>query len=121
MNLKVIGTTQAKINNGTVSPKKKGQIIFAEDSRRLFWDLSNTERREITDLIKLNSDSQRTTITPIEDKFYLTKDTMHLWIYSGGLWYDLTAPSAGGGVEIQISTIQPTNQNIGDFWLEKLS
>lgn len=117
LDFKAINTTQAKIDNGTASPKKKGQIIFAEDSCRLYWDISNSLRKEITDLIRLNTDAQRSTITPIEDKFYLTKDTMHLWVYSGGLWYDLTAPS---GVNIQVSSTAPAEQNEGDFWLEIL-
>lgn len=121
MDFKMIGTVQAKINNSTASPIKKGQIIFTEDTRRLFWDCSNIDRVEITDFFILNTDTERATISPVPDKLYFVKDTRHLWVYSNGEWSDMSVPSTGGGTNIRISTSQPADQNTNDFWLEKLS
>lgn len=67
-----------------------GQMILCPDTKELFFDQSESERVQITDVIWLDTDAERLSITPIDKKIYIIKETFHIWSYSDNNWIDLT-------------------------------
>ena len=72
------------------TPIVLGQMVLCPDSRELFFDASDADRVQITDIYWLNTDSERRATTPTENKIYIVRETCHIWTHTNGDWCDLT-------------------------------
>lgn len=61
-------------------PISNGQLIYTKDSYELYWD-TNQQRQKISDIIVLNTESERTQILAPLAKFYYVKDTNKFYYY----------------------------------------
>lgn len=72
------------------TPVVLGQMILCPDTRELFFDSSDADRVQITDTLWLSTNEERESITPIENKIYIVRESCHLWTFVNGEWCDLT-------------------------------
>ena len=94
-----------EVNKSQVSqvPMKPGQLVFSNDSFEIYLDNMYSERIKITDIIKLDTETDRTgIIAPLADKFYYVKATNKFWYVNEELeWHcvnaDVTKESIGLG------------------------
>ena len=88
-----------------------GSTIYTRDTGKHFIDISDTERVQISDIIYIDTDKERTALlAPLPDKLYITRDTNKVWIYSvkSDKWVCLnidTTYTAGTGININGTTI----------------
>ena len=88
-----------------------GSTIYTRDTGKHFIDISDTERLQISDIIYIDTDKERTALlAPLPDKLYITRDTNKVWIYSvkSDKWVCLnidTTYTAGTGININGTTI----------------
>ena len=88
-----------------------GSTIYTRDTGKHFIDISDTERVQISDIIYIDTDKERTALlAPLPDKLYITRDTNKVWIYSvkTDKWVCLnidTTYTAGTGISINGTTI----------------
>ena len=88
-----------------------GSTIYTRDTGKHFIDISDTERVQISDIIYIDTDKERTALlAPLPDKLYITRDTNKVWIYSvkSDKWVCLnidTTYTAGTGISIDGTTI----------------
>jgi hypothetical protein len=114
--LKPIYASQSQI---TSENKKAGQLIFTYDSRRLYFDLDDNTRIQISDIIELNTELERTSLLVPVDKFYFIFETGVLWRYHLGAW-SIIAGKDPEGFNYIVSDDQPDDDDvgIGDIWAE---
>ena len=94
-----------EVNKSQVNqvPMKPGQLVFSNDSFEIYLDNMYSERIKITDIIKLDTENDRTgIIAPLADKFYYVKATNKFWYVNEELeWHcvnaDVTKESIGLG------------------------
>ena len=98
-------TNKASLQSTDVT---NGSMYFVDDTKELFVDF-NSQRIEVTDILILNHDSERTSIlfTPL-NKFYFVLDTQILWFYKDGSWYQITTTwgSITGNISNQTDLVQ---------------
>ena len=88
-----------------------GSTIYTRDTGKHFIDISDTERVQISDIIYIDTDKERTALlAPLPDKLYITRDTNKVWVYSvkSDKWVCLnidTTYTAGTGITIDGTTI----------------
>ena len=88
-----------------------GSTIYTRDTGKHFIDISDTERVQISDIIYIDTDKERTALlAPLPDKLYITRDTNKVWVYSvkTDKWICLnidTTYTAGTGININGTTI----------------
>lgn len=88
-----------------------GSTIYTRDTGKHFIDISDTERVQISDIIYIDTDKERTALlAPLPDKLYITRDTNKVWVYSVKFdkWVCLntdTTYTAGTGISINGTTI----------------
>ena len=88
-----------------------GSTIYTRDTGKHFIDISDTERVQISDIIYIDTDKERSALlAPLPDKLYITRDTNKVWIYSvkTDKWVCLnidTTYTAGTGISIDGTTI----------------
>ena len=83
-------TTKAKLSSVAVGA---GRVVFCRDTQELFVDMSTGERKQITDIIILQTEAERTGLVAPLTKFYYVVETSKLWRYQGS-WVSLTADGA---------------------------
>lgn len=67
-----------------------GQMILCPDSQELFADVPEFNRVQITDIVWVNTNTERLALNPVPYKIYIVKETCHLWSYVNNEWCDLT-------------------------------
>jgi hypothetical protein len=83
--LKPIETIKSNINTITVVP---GQMIKCYDTGELFFDTSESERIQISDIIYINTESQRLSLlAPLNSKLYFVRETNNMYIHDTENWY----------------------------------
>ena len=88
-----------------------GSTIYTRDTGKHFIDISDTERVQISDIIYIDTDKERSALlAPLPDKLYITRDTNKVWVYSvkSDKWVCLnidTTYTAGTGISIDGTTI----------------
>ena len=88
-----------------------GSTIYTRDTGKHFIDISDTERVQISDIIYIDTDKERSALlAPLPDKLYITRDTNKVWVYSvkTDKWICLnidTTYTAGTGITINGTTI----------------
>lgn len=88
-----------------------GSTIYTRDTGKHFIDISDTERVQISDIIYIDTDKERSALlAPLPDKLYITRDTNKVWVYSvkTDKWICLnidTTYTAGTGININGTTI----------------
>ena len=88
-----------------------GSTIYTRDTGKHFIDISDTERVQISDIIYIDTDKERSALlAPLPDKLYITRDTNKVWVYSvkTDKWVCLnidTTYTAGTGINISGTTI----------------
>lgn len=76
-----IETIKASLNK---IPVKAGQQIFCSDTMEIYHDDHDGIRKQISDIIKLNTETDRKDIlAPLNNKLYLVLETNTLYRYSG--------------------------------------
>lgn len=81
-----IETIKASLNK---IPIKAGQQIFCSDTAEIYHDGHDGMRKQISDIIKLNTEADRIDIlAPLNNKLYLVLETNTLYRYSGN-WIQL--------------------------------
>lgn len=85
---KPIETTKGNIGN---IKEVAGQMISCSDTGELYFDTIKNGRQSIADLIIVENDEARTSLTkPLSNKLYLVKDTNYIWRYDSSAWNQLT-------------------------------
>lgn len=92
MKTNYIGTPQSRVATEPVYP---GSIILT-DEHRMYWDSPDGKRYEVTDIIELESEVARQSISKPLNKFYYVLSTNTLYRYNNG-WKNLSAGGSGGG------------------------
>ena len=77
-NVTHIQVPQSELDSVTKAP---GQLIYTTYTYRTYWDISSTERRLLSDVIILSTESEREDILAPLDKFYFVEDTNEFWRY----------------------------------------
>lgn len=86
--IKYICVPQSQVDS---VPVIAGQLIYTTDTTNTYWDISSTERKRISDIIMLSTESARESILAPLDKFYFVEETNELWRYSATEdWVQLT-------------------------------
>lgn len=101
--LKLIKTTKAKIKS---IPIKEGQLIFCEDVYGIYWDASDSERKDYREITHLTS-SERTDLLAPPNGFYFETDTYKFWFFNGNNWIEPFA--------VNPNTLQVTYEDINDL------
>lgn len=83
------------VENTELVPIVPGQYLICTDSGDLFYDIADSKRVHLTDIIDLETDAERTAILVPIDKTYFVKSTGHFWRYLKGAWVDLSALASG--------------------------
>lgn len=89
-------TTRSKVKDTSLCPITPGQYLICTDSGDVFYDTEDGVRKHLTDIIDLETDTERTAILAPLDKMYFVKETVHFWRYLNGLWVDVSAATTGG-------------------------
>jgi len=76
-----ISALQSQIADGTATISE-GNLNFSSDGGRLYWDINDTTRIEVTDIIEVNTDADRLAISAPVGKFYYVIATNQLWKYT---------------------------------------
>lgn len=71
-----------------------GQVIYVRDAQQLYFDSLNGTRIQVTDIIFLNTDADRTAIMSPLEKLYYVIGTGVLWIYNGSAWVSINSVSS---------------------------
>lgn len=91
---KVFETYQNKVLNTELCPISPGQYVICVDTGNVYYDSGENTRKQLTDVIDLETDAQRQAIVAPLDKLYFVKETCHLWRYVNGEWKDLSSGAA---------------------------
>lgn len=83
-------TTRSKVKDTGLCPIVPGQYLICTDSGDVFYDTEDGVRKQLTDIIDLETDAERVSILTPLDKMYFVKETAHFWRYLNGLWVDLS-------------------------------
>ena len=94
--------------------------MFTSDSGRMYWDLDDSTRIEITDIIELSNESARTGLASPLEKFYFVLSTGILWRFQNGIWKEVGGSGGGGGESSILSDVEPLGQGEDATWLEVL-
>lgn len=94
---KVFETYQNKALNTELCPISPGQYVVCIDTGNIYYDSGENKRKQLTDVIDLETDAQRQAIVAPLDKLYFVKETCHLWRYVNGEWKDLLSGDSGTG------------------------
>ncbi len=88
---------ESQIKNYQIIPLAMGRFLIASDTRSIFYDLQD-KRIQLTDIIVLDTEAERTAILTPLDKFYFVKGSSTLWRYVNGEWKDWPSSGSGGAV-----------------------
>ena len=89
-------TVASKARNTSTVPIKDKQFLIVTDSGDIFYDSDGT-RVQLTDLIVLDTESQRLELTSPFEKFYFVKGSGALWRYNNSSWVKC---SGGGSMSV---------------------
>lgn len=93
--MSVIATTSAKLKDLVI---KDGQLIFVHDAGRVALDLKG-KRTFYNQIIELESDLERLSISAVNGKYYFVLETAILWRYSDG-WIQISGNTSGDTIFI---------------------
>jgi len=74
---------------------KEGQVIYTMDTGKIFLDITDTVRIQVSNLYKITS-AEKSTITPITNGIYFITDTREFQFYDGTSWNPLGAKDSLG-------------------------
>ena len=89
-------TVASKARNTSTVPIKDKQFLIVTDSGDIFYDSDGT-RVQLTDIIVLDTESQRLALTSPFEKFYFVKGSGALWRYNNSSWVKY---SGGGSTSV---------------------
>ena len=89
-------TVASKARNTSTVPIKDKQFLIVTDSGDIFYDSDGT-RVQLTDIIVLDTESQRLALTSPFEKFYFVKGSGALWRYNNSSWVKC---SGGGSMSV---------------------
>lgn len=88
---RVYETVKSKAESTTLIPIIPGRYLICTDTSDVYYDNKDRIRKRLSDIVDLNTDTERAAIIAPLDKFYYVKETAHLWRYQDSKWVDLTA------------------------------
>lgn len=97
-------TIESKAQSTNTIPLKEGQFLMTTDTKNIFYDLSGN-RIQLTDILELNTESERQGLIAPVNKFYFVKGTGTLWRYNNGTWLKWSDDGGGGAGGNSISTV----------------
>lgn len=80
-------------------PIVNGQLIYVSDNQEIYWDTGNI-RKQIIDIIILNTDNDFDNLLTPLTKFYYVKESNSLYYYTGTSWLLINSGGADGTVII---------------------
>lgn len=89
---------ESQIRDFSIIPLSMGRFLISSDTQSIFYDLQD-KRINLTDIIPLDTESQREAILAPLDKFYFVKESCTLWRYVNGKWKDWPSGISGGGTK----------------------
>lgn len=95
---------ESQIRDFAIIPLSMGRFLISSDTQSIFYDLQD-KRIHLTDIIPLDTESQREAILAPLDKFYFVKESSTLWRYVNGNWKDWPSGGTGGGGTKAYNTI----------------
>ena len=105
-------TVASKARNTSTVPIKDKQFLIVTDSGDIFYDSDGT-RVQLTDIIVLDTESQRLALTSPFEKFYFVKGSGALWRYNNSSWVKC---SGGGSMSVDkvlsVASWSDNKQNI---------
>lgn len=96
------------------SPIKNGIFQYAWDTYKLFIDMDYKYRVEITDIVKDYNKADLAEIKNPLQKFYITKDTHELFIFTDK-WIKMDGGSGGGGTGVQSTYTGTAGRDVGSI------
>ncbi len=85
-------TINSRVNDKSKVPVQDKQLLIVPDSGDLYYDFGGT-RTQLSDIITLDTETQRTALNAPYEKFYFVKESGVLWRYNNGSW----VKCSGGG------------------------
>lgn len=85
--LSVVVTNANKLPDLSI---KEAQLIFISDMRKIALDL-NGKRTFYNEIVMLQTEQERMSLTPIVDLYYFVIETTVLWVYRSTGWVQLTS------------------------------
>lgn len=105
-------TVASKARNTSTVPIKDKQLLIVTDLGDIFYDSDGT-RVQLTDIIVLDTESQRLALTSPFEKFYFVKGSGALWRYNNSSWVKC---SGGGSMSVDkvlsVASWSDNKQNI---------
>lgn len=106
-------TTRFKAMDTTLCPISPGQYLICKDSGDVYYDTEDGVRKQLTDIVDLETESQRIAIlTPI-DKIYFVKETAHFWRYLNDGWVDLSNVNVNIGATLYTKIFNVADWSVG--------
>ena len=84
LDVKYIKASQDKILTGDIVP---GQIIFTDDSNRIYWDVAPDKRVLMSGVAAFGDDAEREGLSDPDEGLYYVKDTGEVWAFFDGEWF----------------------------------
>ena len=88
-----VETVKSKVKQLPISPC---QYLICTDSGDIYYDTMDGVRKHMTDIIDLETESERASFLAPLDKVYFVKETGYFWRYSDQEWINLSKMAAGG-------------------------
>lgn len=95
---------ESQIRDFSIIPLSMGRFLIASDSKSIFYDLENS-RIQLTDIITLNTETERASILAPLDKFYFVKGSSTLWRYVNDKWKSWPSSGSGGTVSRAVDAV----------------
>lgn len=101
-------TVASKARNTSDVPFKEKQFLIVTDSGDIFYDFDGT-RVQLTDILVVDTESQRLALISPFEKFYFVKKSGVLWRYNNGSWVKC---SGGGSTSVdKVLTVAAWSDN----------
>lgn len=68
-------------------------------------------------VISRMSATQMNAIVPLKGALVFNTDANCVFMYDGAAWRSLCNATTGGNINVTTDTVAPTNNNLGDFWI----
>lgn len=113
--LKMIDCLQSDLDDIAIVP---GQWILCTDTKEYYNDVDTGVRIKISDTIQLDTEADRSTIIPINGKFYFVKASGILYSYNNNTWTPVGTKAAnittadGSTVEAKLATISKIGRSV---------
>lgn len=104
-------TVASKARDTSKVPMKDKQFLIVTDSGDTFYDFDGT-RVQLTDILVVDTESQRLALTAPFEKFYFVKGSGVLWRYNNGSWVKCSGGSTSVDKMLTVSAWADNKQSV---------